>query len=116
MLVSREHGLNPTLAVCYYCHEPNGEIGLLGHNRGKEAPRYSVIHTEPCDKCKAHMKKGIMFVLSRGEDDKTPSGSFVVLKVSAVKRIINADMVNSVLKKRMAIISPSVWAKLGLPT
>ena len=51
--LSDKHGVNPTMGVCMWCGEPTGEIALLGKLKGDvEAPRYSTLSYEPCDKCK----------------------------------------------------------------
>ncbi len=50
----KEHGVNPSMTVCFYCHNESG-IALFGANRGKEAPRYCMPSMEPCRDCETKM-------------------------------------------------------------
>lgn len=59
--LSPKYGVNPTLAVCFWCGEERGDIALLGRIGGREdreAPRRSVVDFQPCDKCRASMNSG----------------------------------------------------------
>lgn len=60
--LSKEHGLNPTLAVCFYCGKETGEIALLGDNYEGEAPTHMCISIEPCDECKAKFADKVVLV------------------------------------------------------
>lgn len=73
--LSPEHGVNPTIPVCFFCGEEKNEIVLLGRVRkrdphtGKavrgtdiEAPRHMVLDYEPCDKCKAIFDQGVTLI------------------------------------------------------
>lgn len=59
--LSPKHGVNPTIAICFWCGKERGDIALLGRigRKDKEAPEYSVLDYEPCEECKANMAKGI---------------------------------------------------------
>jgi hypothetical protein len=47
--VSKKHGVNPSLEVCYWCGEEKNSIILFGRlPDDKEAPRYSCINYDPC--------------------------------------------------------------------
>lgn len=61
--LSPKHGVNPTIGKCMWCGEPIGELALLGKLKGDvEAPRYSVLSYEPCDKCKEIWKQGVALI------------------------------------------------------
>lgn len=116
-----EHGVNATIGVCLFCQEPNNEIGLLGNNRGQKASRYSVLHAEPCDKCKANMALGIALVeCSRTgpgveiNDDMFLTGNFVVVTEDWCNRSLQPKMLEQVLKYRKAYVTPETF-KMFLP-
>lgn len=68
IILSKEHGLNPSVMVCPICGK-KGDIAILGHIKGdKEAPRY--IQGDICDKCKARVADNKCFVISVGEDQR----------------------------------------------
>jgi len=62
--LSPKYGLNPTIPICFWCGESKDEIACLGRignaRKGEdfEAPKYSVIDFEPCEKCKEGMALG----------------------------------------------------------
>lgn len=62
--MSRKHGLNPTVPICFFCGETKNEVALLGRinspdrkEKDIEAPSHCIINYEPCDECKEKMKK-----------------------------------------------------------
>lgn len=68
IILSKEHGLNPSITVCPICGK-EGDIAILGYIKGdKEAPRY--IQGDICDKCKARVADNKCFVISVGEDQR----------------------------------------------
>lgn len=101
--LSPKYGVNPTIPVCFWCGEPKDEIALLGHigdgrkHEDFEAPRYSVINFEPCDKCRAQMEQGFMVMEATTKPNRVssveiqkgvyPTGRYVVLKNEAAERI-----------------------------
>lgn len=59
--LSPRHGVNPTLAVCFWCGEERGDIALLGRIGGREdrqAPHRAVVDFQPCEKCRTSMNSG----------------------------------------------------------
>lgn len=130
--VSGQHGVNPTMGVCLYCQQPDNSIGLLGQMPGDvQAPRYSIITDEPCDACKEHMKVGILFVealemkeveirdINRRQKTReypVTSGTFCVVTEDFVRRVVQpAELRDHILRKRMALVTPSDWDAIGLP-
>ncbi|MBN7763711.1 hypothetical protein JYP52_21465 [Nitratireductor aquibiodomus] len=55
----REHGLNPTMPVCFWCGEDKGEVALLGSSYKGEAPMKMVLDYVPCEACEQQMSLGI---------------------------------------------------------
>ena len=100
--LSKKHGLNPSLDICFWCGEPKG-LALCGRMKGDaEAPRNMVTSLEPCDKCKDKFKLGVHLIEiiddgSRFGDNKAfafvdtegkphwSTGRYVVMKSEAVK-------------------------------
>jgi len=119
--LSKKHGLNPMLMVCYVCNEATNEIALLGElPEDKEAPRQGVLNKEPCEKCREWMKKGVIFISTRDgeEDSDNPyrTGGWCVLKDEAVTRVVSTPhLLETILKARVAFIEDAVWDKIGLP-
>lgn len=101
--LSPKYGVNPTIPVCFWCGEPKNEIALLGHigdgrkHEDFEAPGYSVINYEPCDKCRAQMVQGFTVMEATTKPNRVssveiqkgvyPTGRYVVLKNKAAERI-----------------------------
>ena len=57
--VSKKHGLNPTITLCFWCGENTG-IALLGKlPNDAEAPKKAILNYEPCPKCKKLWEQGI---------------------------------------------------------
>lgn len=68
IILSKKHGLNPSIEVCPICGKDIG-ITLFGYIKGdKEAPRY--IQGDICDECKARVADNKCFVISVGEDQR----------------------------------------------
>lgn len=109
--LSKQHGLNPTLPVCFFCGEDKNEIALLGHigdyRKGEdiEAPRRMVLDYEPCDKCKEHMKQGVTLIevsdrqpadgrpalKAQGNQEVYPLGGWCVIKAEAFSEMTGQD-------------------------
>lgn len=101
--LSPKYGVNPTIPVCFWCGESKNEIALLGHigdgrkHEDFEAPMYSVINYEPCDKCRAQMAQGFTVMEATTKPNRVssveiqkgvyPTGRYVVLKNEAAERI-----------------------------
>lgn len=72
IVLSPQHGVNPSLELCFWCQKERGLV-LFGRLKGDvEAPRKVTINKEPCDECKGHMEKGIVLISTR---DPAPSRS-----------------------------------------
>lgn len=122
--LSPKYGVNPTIPVCFWCGESKNEIALLGHigdgrkHEDFEAPRYSVISYEPCDKCRAQMAQGFTVMeattkpnrVSSAEIQKGvyPTGRYVVLKNEAAERIFG-DLIKG---NRKAFLPVEAFSKM----
>jgi hypothetical protein len=117
--LSQKYGVNPAIPLWFYCNEPKNEIILAGAFGGKEAPRNAVWDRVPCDKCQEWMKQGILFISTKdGESGDNPyrTGGWCVIKEEAVKGFVtNPDVLNSILKARVAFIEDKTWDAIGLP-
>ena len=61
--LSKKHGLNPTIKVCFFCGEDTNEIAILGALKGDvEAPMRMVVDYEPCDKCREQFNVGVPLI------------------------------------------------------
>lgn len=100
--LSKKHGINPSLDICFWCGEPKG-LALCGRMKGDaEAPKNMVTSLEPCDKCKEKFKLGVHLIEvvddgSHCGNNKAfafkdtegkfhwPTGRYVVMKPEAMK-------------------------------
>lgn len=120
MRISKEHGLNPSLIVCFWCGEDTGELALFGasYPKGAEAPMRTVRDYAPCPKCKETFATGILLVeasrtpiAGRPEliEGIWPTGAHAVITEKAAKELFTADVIDNVLKARMAALPPDVF-------
>lgn len=66
--VSDEHGVNPSIPLCFYCGDAKNEVVLLGRlPQDAEAPRHCLIDMEPCDTCKERRKTHINLIVVPSE-------------------------------------------------
>lgn len=127
--LSKKHGLNPSLGICFYCGESSGEIVLAGRLPGDaEAPRSACWSMNPCPKCAEYMKQGIILISVRDNDepkegrpipkDYQPyrTGGWVVVKEHFITMYLRGEAAQLILEKRYAYVPDTVWDSfLGLP-
>lgn len=97
--LSPQHGLNPTIPVCFFCGNEKNEIALLGQigdrRKGEdfEAPRKMILDFEPCEECQKKFAEGVLLieVTTSPEyigmpiaEDAYPTGRYVVVKPEAL--------------------------------
>ena len=102
--VSKKHGLNPTMGICFFCNSPTGEIAFLGQLKDDaEASMYSILNYNPCNKCKELFDTGVPLVECTEKDlyrrvpfTKTsegtevyPTGRYMVVTQEFVERLFN---------------------------
>jgi len=108
-----QHGLNPTIPVCFICGKDKNEVVLLGATYKEQAPMHMCLNKTPCDECKKLMEMGVLLVsIKDGTDRENPyrTGALVVIKVEAAQR-----MFNNLGNNRVAFVEDSAWDKIGLP-
>ena len=98
------------MQVCFICLEPKG---ILLNRRLKETLEDKMItDMEPCDKCKEHMKLGIILVRANGNENQF-NGAYVVVKEEAVRKVFKRwEHLDSVIDKRIAILEDKVFDNL----
>jgi len=86
----KEHGVNPTIPLCFVCGKEKNEVALLGSAYKDRAPMHMVIGIEPCDDCKTkYLKIAVLLVevISDYSSKRKPTGSFMVIKDAAFERM-----------------------------
>lgn len=74
IILHPEYGVNPTVMLCYYCHEEKG-VALLGAGYKGEAPHRSIVDIEPCEACDEKYKDYVLAV--EMDDDRNPTGNWI---------------------------------------
>jgi hypothetical protein len=121
--LSKQHGFNPTLAMCFFCNKPNNTIVLLGRlPEDAKAPHQAVVDHEPCEECKEWMVKGIICISVRDpkspEEEKNPyrTGGWAVVTEDYIRRSVQpTEQAEVICKKRVCFIPDEAWMALGLP-
>ena len=115
-------GVNPTLAVCFWCGRDRGDIALLGAGCRTEAPRRMHIDYEPCVPCKTAMAQGFVCIEAqltptayppmRDSDkrDVYPTGRWAVVKREAAERLLG----NKAHGKTRAFVDREACELIGL--
>lgn len=122
----KEHGVNPTIPVCFFCREEKGEIVLFGASYQEEAPMRMIMDYEPCDKCREQFKAGILLIETTTiptltgqpsiQEGLYPTGRHWLITEDAFKRAfegINDALMNVILIKRTCFIPPGLAGNLG---
>ena len=114
MRLHNKHGLNPTLAVCFWCGKERGDIALLGAAYKGEAPTRMVIDYAPCDACKAERAKGVTLIECSGDEgDPRPTGRWCVVNDAAIRRcIVPTEQAEAVIKARAAYLEVEAYGLL----
>lgn len=112
-----EHGVNPTIPLCWWCGKEKNEVALLGAAYRGEAPRNLVIDYAPCDECAAYQAKGITLieVVSKpnaygGSTQPERTGRWCVITRDGAARMFNVDLTS----KPMAYVEQEAWNQIGL--
>jgi hypothetical protein len=122
--LSPEHGVNPTIPICFWCGEEKNEIAMLGKidREDSKAPKAMIFDYEPCDKCKELFDKGIQVIgitdtpiikdmFPIVDTDSTtvyPTGCFYIAPVDWVEEFLkdngHPEMVDEVLKSKKLLL------------
>lgn len=119
-----EHGVNPTIPLCFWCEKPRNEVALLGAAYKGRAPRHMCIDYEPCDTCKANMARGITLVEAKKTPASTnqpeiqtgvyPTGRWAVITEDAARKIFGPASAESTIRMRKAFIDVALAEEIGL--
>lgn len=122
IVLGRKTGLNPTIPLCPYCGKEKNEIILTGLSGEKWAEEHGYNNgqmpmciylegdIEPCDKCK---EQGIGIVEISFE--KSYTGRKWLVKEELIRRLINnEELLRSILKKRVVLMSEETIIQIGL--
>lgn len=62
--ISPNHGLNPTIPICFWCGEEKNEIAIMGkiNEHDDEMPMHACLDYEPCESCQNKMKLGVTVI------------------------------------------------------
>jgi hypothetical protein len=113
IILSPEHGVNPTVPVCYYCGKEKNQVALLGKMEGDvKAPSRMVIDAEPCDECAEHMKIGVMLIgVRNGETGENPyrTGDVLIVTLDAAERMFGTGKFG---KNRACFVPDTIMQQL----
>lgn len=121
--LSPKHGVNPTIATCFWCGREKNEIALMGKLPGDaEAPHKAVLDYEPCENCKADMEKGITLIgvvehkLPDGRPaickGVFPTGHWAVVTPDGIRACITEPLATNIINKGRAIIDDEMLASI----
>lgn len=124
MIVSKQHGANPTIPICFYCGKDKNEIVLLGKlPKDKKAPMRCLLDYIPCSECQKKMDNGVTLIetaktpVVNGQPpiagNEYPTGKWAVVSEDYIcNNIKNSEMRNNILKKKMAFLEEGVLDKI----
>ena len=128
--LSKEHGVNPTIPICFWCGREKNEVALLGKlPNDEEAPRSMWIFGdyEPCEECRKTREQGVDLIeatLVPALNEKQPpimenenggiypTGRHIVFKDHVIREIIEADKADILCEKRMGFVDPETMEQL----
>ncbi len=131
MRLSKKHGVNPSVGVCFWCGNDNGTVILFGSQpRGEKAPDRSVVNYDPCPTCALQFARGIALIECTehpNDDDRKqppiqkdhqatlyPTGSYLVIREEAATRLLEpGPMLDGVLAKRRAYMEVAAFQMLN---
>jgi len=116
--LSKKHGVNPSIEICFLCGKEKGIILFGKMKKDAEAPKQACYNKQPCESCKKMMEQGIMFISVRdGSDKDNPyrTGKLAVVAEESVRDLFKGkDELNSILNNRAVFVEDSmfdVWFK-----
>jgi hypothetical protein len=130
--ISKKHGLNPSISLCFWCGEECG-IALLGRLPDDiKAPKHCLLDYTPCKNCQKIFKQGGLIVecdtkplssLSGQppiQDNLYPTGRFAVLKLESLKHLVSQltlsdERKQSILKQNRLIVSTEFFSTYIAP-
>jgi hypothetical protein len=120
-----QHGVNPTIPVCFWCGEDKNEVALLGAAYLGETPHRMVLNYEPCGSCKAKMETGIALIeVTRKLGEKRPeiipggipTGRWLVLDPEGAERVFgHTAQWPAMQKARKAVVEREIYDQFLAP-
>lgn len=111
ILLSDEHGVNPSILVCPLCGSETG-VALLGKIKGdKKSPKY-MSDIQPCDECKERMKTHMIIVEAEpGDGGHHLVGGVWYVALDAAAKIFKKEIVDN----RCAFVTTKMANQIKLP-
>ena len=123
--ISKKHGINPTIPICFWCGKEKNEIALLGKLPGDvEAPKsmWLLGDYEPCDSCKELRKQGVDLVEAASHPTlhpkqpawhgAYPTGRHMILKENAIRAIFAPEVADDLCKRRIGFMDCEAFTNL----
>ncbi len=133
-----KHGVNPSIAQCFYCGQDDKLIlvgkktkGFNGVSDDNQMPqKCGIIDMEPCPECREFMNQGIILIsisddsenemMLANEENRPPNpfrtGKFAVVKDHFIEHTINPpELAKDILLKRFCFVPDKAWSFLNLP-
>ena len=132
--LSKKHGLNPSITICFYCGKDAGIIlpgakgdvmaKKMGHEDGQMPMHCGVVDMNPCSECEKHMQQGIIIIgIQDGQDPNKDvnverTGHYMVVKdrvFEGLRDIVSDQaVIDNILKQRWTFMEHAMLKKLGL--
>ena len=108
--ISPQHGVNPSMMLCFWCGGTKG-VALLGAlPNDKEAPRLAVYDYEPCEECATKMAQGIT-IMEVANDKLT--GAYLVVKEEAFNDlVVDGPVKTQTLQMRKCYMDPVTFRSI----
>lgn len=128
--LSPQHGLNPTIPVCFWCGKEKNEVALMGKmdKQDSAAPKHLIVDYEPCDKCKELFSKGVHVIgvtpkpITQGQfpimqdPEMYPTGSMFVAPKEWMRAFLkenqHEEMTDDVLEKGVMLMPDEIVSKI----
>lgn len=123
--LSKKHGVNPTIPICFWCGKEKNEIAMLGKLPGDmEAPRSMWIpgDYDPCEECEQNWNKGIRVIEASNAPvlypeqpsyyGAYPTGNNIILEPNKIEVIFKNVDFDKIREKKMCFMDKSAFTKL----
>lgn len=131
--LSKKHGVNPSVGICFWCGGDDGTVLLVGKLPGDEqAPPRMLASYDPCNTCKEQFDQGVALVeahegpVFEGQDpiqrsgnralgtgqELYPTGRYVIVKDEAIPRLLHNCDTDDVIARRKAFVDTEAFDKL----
>ncbi|MCX8074162.1 MAG: hypothetical protein N2749_01060 [Clostridia bacterium] len=125
--LSKKHGFNPSIPVCFWCGKEKNEIALFGElPKDKEAPMKAVYDYTPCRECQKKMAQGILVIeavlgteavkLGNPPIDKlgsVPTGRWLVMTRQYFEdNVDDEDLKQRILKAGKTLMDPATFTQI----